>query len=281
MANTETGTAITVLGATGKSGRRVVAALRAGGHRVLAASRSGEVRFDWEDPQSWAGAVTGARAVYIVPPEDAAPLPRFLDAARAAGVRRVVLLSGRGGPEVWKGRFGNAMAAAEEIVRSSGLEWVIVRANNFMQNFTEELWHAPVLAGRLALPVGGVPEPLVDLDDVAAVVARLLVDDDHADGVRELSGPTAVSFTDAVATIAAATGRAVRFEDVDPEAYVAELRADGLGEELVAELSGLWEIMREGSIATPTDGVAQVLGRPARSFDEWVAATAPTGVWQT
>lgn len=281
MANTETGTAITVLGATGKSGRRVVAALRAGGHRVLAASRSGEVRFDWQDPQSWAGAVAGARAVYIVPPEDAAPLPRFLDAARAAGVRRVVLLSGRGGPEVWKGRFGNAMAAAEEIVRSSGLEWVIVRANNFMQNFTEELWYAPVLAGRLALPVGGVPEPLVDLDDVAAVVARLLVADDHADGVRDLSGPTAVSFADAVATIAAATGRAVRFEDVDPDAYVAEMRADGLSEELVAELSGLWEIMREGAIATPTDGVAQVLGRPARSFDEWVAATAPTGVWQT
>jgi uncharacterized protein YbjT (DUF2867 family) len=171
------------------------------------------------------------------------------------------------------------MAAAEDVVRASGLSWTILAANNFMQNFTEELWHAPLLAGRLGLPTGGVPEPFVDLDDVAAVAARLLVADDHAGRTLELTGPTAITFADAVATIAAAAGRPIRFDDITPADYAADLRSAGLTQEWITELNGLFEVMREGRIAAPATGVEDVLGRPPRSFAAWVAHIAPTGAW--
>jgi uncharacterized protein YbjT (DUF2867 family) len=268
---------ITVLAGNGKSGRRVAAALRAAGHGVRAASRSADVRFDWHDRRTWPAVTDGVGALYLVAPDDPAPVRPFVDLLQEAGVKRVVLLSGRG-REAWNGRFGDAMAAAEDILRGSELSWTVVGANNFMQNFTADLWHAPLLAGRLALPTGGVPEPFVDLDDVAGVVARLLTADGPAGRTIELSGPTALTFADAVAAIAAAAGRPIRYEELTPAAYADELRAAGLGE-WVPELGGLFEVMREGQIAAPTAGVEEVLGRPPRSFADWVASIAPTGVW--
>jgi uncharacterized protein YbjT (DUF2867 family) len=268
---------ITVLAGNGKSGRRVAAALRAAGHGVRAASRSADVRFDWHDARTWPATVDGVDALYLVAPEDPAPLRPFVDLVQESGVKRVVLLSGRAS-EVWRGRFGHAMAAAEDLLRGSDLSWTILGANNFMQNFTEDLWHAPLLAGRLALPTGGVPEPFVDLDDVAAVAARLLTSDGYGGRTVEVSGPVALTFADAVAAIAAAAGRPIRYEELTPAAYADELRAAGL-EEWVAELGGLFELMREGHVTAPTEGVEDVLGRPPRSFEDWVAHIAPTGVW--
>jgi uncharacterized protein YbjT (DUF2867 family) len=271
-------TDISVLAASGKSGRRVVAALRAAGHTVRAASRSAEVRFDWQDPRTWPAVTEGAGALYLVAPDDPAPIRQFVDLVQESGVKRVVLLSGRA-RQAWGDRFGHAMAAAEDAVRSSDLSWTILGANNFMQNFTEDLWYEPLLAGRLALPTGGVPEPLVDLDDVAAVAARLLTSDEYAGRTVEVSGPTALTFPEAVAVIARAAGRPIRFEELTPTEYEDELRAAGLDEEWVALLGGLLELMREGHVAAPTSAVEDVLGRPPRSFDEWVAQVAPTGVW--
>jgi hypothetical protein len=72
--------------------------------------------------------------------------------------------------------------------------------------------------------------------------------------------------------------RPIHYEDLAPDAYADELRAAGLSE-WVAELSGMFEVMREGHIATPTDDVERLLGRAPRSFGDWVARTAPTGVW--
>lgn len=164
-------------------------------------------------------------------------------------------------------------------MRRSDLSWTIVGANNFMQNFTEDLWYEPLLAGRLALPTGGVPEPFVDLDDVAAVAARLLTTDGYAGRTLDLTGPTSVTFGEAVAVIAAAAGRPIRYEELAPAAYADELRASGLPDEWVTELSGLFEVLREGRVAAPTTAVEDVLGRPPRSFAGWVAHIAPTGVW--
>lgn len=269
---------ITILAGTGKSGRRVAAALRAAGHGVRVASRSAQVGFDWRDPATWSAVTDGVRALYLVAPDDPAPVRPFVDRLQEAGVKRVVLLSGRG-RDAWRGRFGHAMAAAEDAVRDSDLAWTILAADNFMQNFTEDLWHEPLLAGRLALPTGGVADAFVDLGDVAEVAARLLTSDDHGGRTLEVSGPAAITFADAVATIAAATGRPIRYEELTPAAYAAELRAAGVPEEWVAELGGLFEVLREGRFATPATGVAEVLGRPARAFADWVASVAPTGVW--
>ena len=89
------------------------------------------------------------------------------------------------------------MRSAEDAVRGSALEWTVLRSNNFQQNFDEELRHAPIVAGELALPAGPVPEPFIDLEDVADAAVKVLGEPGrHAGRIYELSGPHALTFTE-------------------------------------------------------------------------------------
>ncbi|RKT87490.1 NmrA family NAD(P)-binding protein [Saccharopolyspora antimicrobica] len=274
-----TGRTILVLGATGKTGRRVVARLRAAGEQVRAASRSADVRFDWADRSSWLAALSGATAVYLVVPEEVEPVAPFVELAVEAGVERFVVLSGRGADTYGDSAFGRSMIAAERAVRDSGADWTIMRPNNFNQNFDEDLFHAPVVAGRLALPIGDVPEPFVDAADVADVAAALLTEDGHAGQVYELSGPRALTFATAVESIATASGREVRFVELTSPEYLAELVAGGVPGEAAHALTAMFDLLRRGTLAEPTDGVQRVLGRAPRDFDSYVAAAAAAGAW--
>src|SRR5262245_56258650 len=125
---------VLVIGSTGKTGRRVAARLDTLGVEVRHGSRSTTPPFDWSDPLTWRPALAGVRAAYVAyPPDLAAPgsadaVTELTRIARAAGVQRLVLLSGRGEQEA---------LAAERIVQASGLEWAVVRASWFMQNFSE------------------------------------------------------------------------------------------------------------------------------------------------
>ncbi|MDF5751554.1 NAD(P)H-binding protein [Spongiactinospora sp. TRM90649] len=267
---------ILILGATGKTGRRVTRRLHERNLPVRAASRSSAVRFDWTDPDTWEPATHGVGAVYLVAPDDPAPIRPFVEGAK--GVERFVVLSGRGMDHVQSG-FGEGMAEAERAVQDSGATWTILRANNFAQNFNEDLWHAPVRAGRLALPTGGVPEPFVDVEDIADVAVAALTEDGHAERIYDLSGPEALSWDRAVEIIARAAGRPIEFAELTPAEYQAELRADGLPPEFAGALGVLFEVMRTGALAEVADGVERALGRPAAPFHEYVARVAPTGAW--
>ncbi|MGS2647768.1 NAD(P)H-binding protein [Streptosporangium sp. LJ11] len=267
---------ILILGATGKTGRRVVRRLRAEGERVRPASRSSEVRFDWSEPATWENALRGVEAVYLVAPDDPAPVHDFVK--RAADVRRFVVLSGRGLDLVGED-FGQGMAAAERAVRDSGAEWTILRPNNFNQNFDEDLWHAPLRAGRLALPIGDVPEPFVDVDDVAAVAAAVLTGDGHAGRTYDLSGPRGLTFGAAVEVVARAAGRSVEYVELTPEAYRTELLAQGYPGAAVSALNALFALHRAGHTAEPADGVQRVLGRPPVAFEDYATRIAATGAW--
>lgn len=269
---------ILVLGATGKTGRRLVRTLRAAGKPVRAASRSGEVLFDWSDQDTWQAALDGVSALYLVAPEDPTPVEIFVKQAAAAGVGRFVALSARGIEQLPPHSF-QGMAAAERAVRDSGAEWTIIRPNNFNQNFDEDLWCAPLRAGRLALPIGPVPEPFIDAQDIADVAAALLTSDGHHGQVYELSGPRALTFGAAVATMAGAAGRAIRYVELTPSEYRAELLAEGASEAVAAELDVLFAAMRTGHYAEPVDGVQRVLGREPVDFDDYATSAAAAGAW--
>lgn len=245
------------------------------GTPVRAVSRSTEVRFDWSDQGTWAGALAGATAVYLVAPVDPGLASVFVK--QATSVRRFVVLSGRGIDKV--GDAFRGMAAAEEAVRASDAEWTILRANNFNQNFDEDLWHAPLSAGRLALPMGAVPEPFVDVQDVADVAAAVLTSGGHHGRVYDLSGPRGLTFAEAVATIAAAAGREMRYEEVTPAEYRAALLAEGVPGEAADELNVMFAAMRAGHLAEPADGVRQVLGRDPIDFADYAARAAAAGAW--
>lgn len=270
-----------VLGASGKSGRRVAARLRLRGTLVRAASRSSRAHFDWSDPSGWDAVLQDIGTVYVVPPSVPGPVHELVARAEAAGVRRLVLLSGRGADTWGDSPFGLDMRSAEDAVRGSALEWTVLRASNFDQNFDEDLFHAPLLAGELALPAGSVPEPFVDLEDVADVAVAVLTEPGrHAGRTYELTGPRGVTFAEAVELISRAADRPVTYRQVSPAAYGAALVAAGLGEDDAHHIAEMFVLMERGLLAAPTDDVETVLGRPPRAFEEYVVRAVAAGAWR-
>jgi uncharacterized protein YbjT (DUF2867 family) len=265
-----------VVGGTGKTGRRVGERLQARGELVRVGSRSGEPAFDWEDRATWAPALRGATAAYVSYYPDLA-VPGAADAVGAfarlavqTGVQRLVLLSGRGEEEAQR---------AEQLVQESGAEWTVVRCSWFCQNFSEDYLLESVLGGEVALPVGDVPEPFVDVEDVADVAVAALTEDGHAGRVYELTGARLVTFADAVAEIAQASGRPVRLTLVPTDAYVSAMAEQGVPDDVVSLLQYLFGEVLDGRNAHLTDGVQQALGREPRDFADYARNAAATGVW--
>jgi uncharacterized protein YbjT (DUF2867 family) len=201
----------------------------------------------------------------------------FVALAVKAGVTRFVALSGRGLDKVDSAFPG--MVAGERAVRDSGAEWTIIRANNFNQNFDEDLWRQPLVEGRLALPMDATPEPFIDTEDVAEVAAVLLTEDGHHGQVYELSGARALSFAEAVAVIAAATGRAIEFVELTPQQYRTELLSAGLSDAEATSLNAMFAGMREGHLSSPTDAVRRLLGRDPIDFGSYAVRAAAAGAW--
>ncbi len=265
-----------VTAASGKTGRRVAARLAARGVPVRPASRAAAPRFDWDDASTWDAALTGCGAAYLayapdlaVPGADAT-MAAFAERAVALGVGRLVLLSGRGEPGALR---------CEEAVRRSGAAVTVVRSSWFSQDFSESFLLDGVLAGEVAAPVGAVREPFVDADDVADVAVAALTGDGHAGRVYEVTGPALLTFADAVAAIAAATGRDVRFASVPLDAYLAVLADAGVPADVAGLMHHLFAEVLDGRNAHLTDGVRRALGRPPRAFADYARSTAASGVW--
>jgi uncharacterized protein YbjT (DUF2867 family) len=264
---------ILVVGGTGKTGRRVVERLAARGLPVRVGSRTARPAFDWEDPSTWEPAMRGARAVYLVYPTDLA-FPGVAERVRAcaavaasSGVRRLVLLSGRG---------EEGARQSEQGVRQCGVPFTIIRASWFSQNFSEGFLRDGVLAGAIALPSAqnpGVTEPFVDTDDVADVAVAALTEDGHAGKTYELTGPRLIGFEAAAAEIGRATGRQIRYLPLTGAEFAAAAQLPPQFEPLTELLTGILD----GHNSEVTDGVQQVLGRPARDFSDYVRDAAAAG----
>jgi uncharacterized protein YbjT (DUF2867 family) len=138
------------------------------------------------------------------------------------------------------------------IVRNSGLEYTLVRAAWFAQNFSEGYLREPALAGVVALPAGEVREPIVDADDIADVAVAALTKEGHNRKLYEVTGPRLMTFDEIARALSVAMGSKVRYQPITLEAFHAEMKViDG---ELVADvISG---ICRE-----TLDGPEYVVGR--------------------
>ncbi|MES4908553.1 MULTISPECIES: NAD(P)H-binding protein [unclassified Streptomyces] len=274
-------TNILVLGGTGKTGSRIARRLKAAGRPVRTASRtSGDIPFDLDNPTSWAAALDGVAAAYLVEPDlrmgtdRQARIPRFVSEAVAAGVRRLVLLSA---PRA--GEDDHPLHAAEQAVRGSGVDWTILRPNWFSQNFSEGPWLAGILNGTLALPTGDGRTPFIDAEDIAEVATAALTEDRHSTRTYELTGPRAISFGEAADLIAKATGRTIRHVDIAPEAFVERQVTAGVSPDVARLLTELLVAIGNGSGAALTDGVERALSRPPRTFESFVTETAAAGHW--
>ncbi len=269
---------VLVTGGTGTTGRRVVQRLEKLGvaHRI--GSRNVELPFDWNAPSTWGPVLNGVTSIYlsyypdIAAPEAAATIMNFTDLANTVGVQRVVLLSGRGEEEAQR---------CERIVQHSGIDWAVVRASWFCQNFSENFLLDGVLDGDIVLPAGDVEEPFVDAEDIADVAVAALTGRAPLGQVYEVTGPRLLTFAEATAAISGAIGRDVHYTPVTLGDYRSGALSHGVPTELVDVLCELFGRVLDGRNAHLSDGVQRALGRPPRDFRDYAADTAATGVWST
>ncbi|QPC90372.1 NAD(P)H-binding protein [Mesorhizobium sp. INR15] len=267
---------ILILGGTGKTGRRLAERLTARGLPVRIGSRTATPPFDWENAATWAPVLDGVRAVYITySPDLAVPgaaeaVGAFASLAVRQGVRRLVLLSGRGEPEAQR---------AEDMLKASGADWTILRCAWFSQNFSESFLLEPLLEGEVALPVGAVGEPFVDAEDIAETAEVALTEPGHIGELYELTGPRLLSFADAVAEIGKASSRDIRFVTISHDDFTAGMAAQDIPPEFVWLLNELFTEVLDGRNETLADGVQRVLGRAPKDFSTYAAEAAATGAW--
>ena len=266
---------IVVINSTGKIGSRVAANLAAKGLTHRGVSRRTAIPFDWQDENTWPAALAGGTAAFIsFVPDLAAPgalavMQRFVAAARAAGLTKLVLLTGRG--EI-------GAVAAENVVRESGLAWTIVRAAWFNQNFSEGHLLDSVLQGHLYMPAGDRREPLVDADDIAEVATAALLEDRHNGQIYEVTGPELLSFHQAAEQLAAASKRPFHYVPVTLDEFHAAL-IQTMGQEWADLLRTIADETLDGRNSWVGDGVQRALGRQPRAFADYCAEVAATGVW--
>ncbi|UTW12790.1 NmrA family transcriptional regulator [Marinobacterium rhizophilum] len=265
-----------VIGKNGKTGRRVDTLLQIAGYRTRAVSRSTDIAFDWQQPEGWLEAMQGCGSAYVCfQPDLAVPaashaIAEFIRLARQAGIRHIVLLSGR----------GEAGAQhAERLVMASGLEWNIVRASWFAQNFSEGILIDGVLNGQVVLPAGDIPEPFVDTDDIAAVAFACLTQPALVNQVFEVTGPQLLTLRDCVDVLSDITGNSIEFVPVSAEDFLQGLRQQGQPEDVLWLMNELFTVVMDGRNSRVANGVEKALGRPATSFRDYALKAARAGAW--
>lgn len=261
-------------GATGKAGKRVVAALTAAGVPVRAASRhpgepSGSVtpvRFDWYDESTWTPAVGDAAAVFLkgLDSDDdaAAIMTRFL---AASSVSRVVLMSAVGvdrTPEAAPRR------AVELAVERSGKSWTILRPSWFLQNFDEDEWvFARALRERNELYAGSGESRVgfTDTRDLADAAVAVLTEDGHEGRGYTITGPDQLTFGEMAQLLAEVSGRPIRHVDATPSEHRAHFAKSGRPEAWVNHMLHLFELVRAGVFSPVTADFERLTGKKPRT----------------
>lgn len=268
-----------IIGGTGKTGRKVADSLKLLNQNVRIGSRSSEPAFDWNNEETWKDALEGVDKMYITyQPDLAVPgakqsIESLIDLAKKQHLKKVVLLSGKGEREA---------ELCEEVVMRSGLDYTIVRASWFSQNFSESFFLEPIQQGVVALPQADVQVPYVDTGDIADVVVEALLHEQHNGQVYQLTGPTTFSFKEAIAEIAKAADRDIVFAPISIEEYVAAMKEHGVPADFVWLIEYLFtEVLGNLMVSEITNDIEKVLKRKPKSFTQYVNETVKTGVWKS
>ena len=278
---------ITVFGATGNTGAPLVEALLAKGAPIraitsdpakaesLRAKGCEAIIASFEDQASLERACAGAERIYLVTPAHINMRQwkaNAIAAAKAAGVRHVVLATGLGASPKAKLTFGKWHSETQELLKSSGLGWTFIQPTYFMQNL---LWQAGEIARENVYKddIGG-PVAWIDARDIADVAAEALTGSGHEGQAYGLTGSEALTGEDIARLLSEATGRAVRCVLLAPEDAKAGMIAAGMRPEVAAAMVELAALAPHGYLAGIEDTVTRVLGRPARRFRDFIGEQA-------
>jgi uncharacterized protein YbjT (DUF2867 family) len=265
-----------ILGGTGRTGSRVAGNLaRRGIITRTAARRGADVRFDWDDPATYADALAGVDRLYLVTPvlrvSYAGRVAGFLDLAETAGVRHVTFLSTYNADQAPQGI--DIAAVEADIAARPAVTHSVLRPAWVMQNFADD--HLPLVDGVITAPSGGGAEAFVDADDIAAVAAQTLLDPGaHAGAQYTLTGPQALTFGEVAEILASVSGRPVLYNDLDQEAWIRGALAAGVPADYAVMLRWLTGAIIAGNGSAPTDDIEKVTGRAPATFREFAERNA-------
>jgi uncharacterized protein YbjT (DUF2867 family) len=267
---------VLVLGGTGKTGSRLAAKLAELGLNVRTAARHGaDVHFDWDDPTTHTPALQGIDRLYLVAPvmrmDFAEQVASFLDLAETAGVRHVTYLSAHG-TEVAPPQI--ALRAVElDVIGRVAITHSILHPAWFMQNFSETFLK-PV-DGLISVPTANGSEAFIDANDIAAVAAQTLASPEKHDGAAyALTGPEAITVSEAAEIIADVTGKPTKHNDIDRDVWIQGVVAAGVPTEYGQMLRMLTETVASGKGSRPNDNVEKVTGAPPIRFADFARRTA-------
>lgn len=266
---------ILVFGASGVVGSALLGELAGSGRPLRAAIHTRpveqpgveSVRVDLATGAGLDDACAGADAMFLLsadmPDQTAAEL-RAVEAARRAGVRRVVKLSVLGA-ESEAFAYARIHRPVERALAASGLDHILLRPAGFMQNFIHHHGHA-IRGGALRLPCGDSREAHIDVRDIARVAARCLLEAGHEGRAYDLCGPAALTYHEVAAALSAAIGREVSYVPVSEDAFRAEMRAFGASDAATEALLELFRFHVAGRARLASDDVLAVTGRPPTDF---------------
>jgi uncharacterized protein YbjT (DUF2867 family) len=262
---------ILVTSATGTVGSEVVKQLKNLGLPVTAASRNPAkagadlgvpaAAWHWDQPRSFGEALAGVHTLFLgTPPgttEELAWGLAAVDAAKAAGVKKIVKLSAIGVENM----PDSAHRKIELAVEAGGFEWFFARPSFFMQNLNEGMLQS-VQSGVIGLPAGDGRTGFIDARDIAAVLVEAIKGHGLDGQGLTLTGPAALGWVDVAAELTRALGKPVRYDDVAPAAYTAALLAAGMPKHYAEFLTVLYsQVVKNGFAADVTDNVKKVTGK--------------------
>ena len=277
---------IVVSGATGNTGTEVVKQLsivkdvkvRAVVHSLDKVRKLPEgvevVQMEYAKPETVLPAFTGATKLYLLPPGDQHDRVQItqmmLEAAKKAGIQYIVCISAIAidrEPILPSDR--QLYTQVEEIVADSGITHTILRPSWFNQNFTSRVFGPQIKQGIVHLPVGEGKTGWVDCRDIAAVAVKALTEMGHENKVYNLTGPEALSMSEATAILSRVSGREIKFMDISEETYAQMLRDFGVPEWFVQKMIEITRKWRLGAHDDVTQDVEKVTGKKPISFEQF------------
>lgn len=269
---------ILVTGATGKTGKSLVAQLKEKGLAYRAASRSGATAFDWTRPETWGPALEGAGSVYLVaPPTVQDPYSRiveFLKRAMESGPRRFVFLGMASLPA-----GGPAHGQVHQWLKDNSDDWAVLSPSAFMQNFSE----GPYLAGireedTFYSNTGTGRVPFIAAEDIAHAALAALTAPSPLNRDFMLTGGESISYDQVAELISQTCGRPISHTHISTEALTERFLARGLPEPTARFLAAGYQTIAAGYQDRMSEDFKSLTGKPPTTFQAFAEANAD--VWR-
>lgn len=280
---------ILVTGATGLNGSELVHRLSARGVPVRALVRSVAksqrlsalpqveiVQGDMARPETIREALRGVERAMLISSSDPAMLEvqsNFIEAARKAGVKHVVKLSGIMPDLDSPFRFARMHGEIERRLEASGMAFTHLRAGEFMQAYFRQV-PSIIAKGGLFIPMEEARIASIDICDIAEVAATVLTGAGYEGKIYPLTGPEALSMTEIAERLSVATGKTVRYVNVAPEEATRANLATGMPRYTAEALAELFGERRKGKESQVSPIIQTLFGWRPTSFEEFARRNA-------